>query len=472
MSSSADNWVKDEFSSASFGDARLNNRLLHIAKQLASKFGSNIASSFSQWKDIKATYRFFANKKVTMHAILTPHIKETIKRITAHKRVLILQDTTYFNFCDRKKTKGLDITQRSKVSTESEGLMLHNTLAVSDQGIPLGLLDQYFIDRKHLKGENVKEKRKIRHWNNGVDKKESMRWINVLKKMKELDFGDTETIHIADRECDFYEFFREADTLGENVLIRAARNRSINKEKRRESPSAYLFDHLKEQRAQGKTTISIQINGKEKFRDADLSIIYTPITMPPPPNKTTKKDGSLPIIELTAIMAIERVPPKNTEPLCWVLLTNLPVSTLADAIQKIQWYSARWNIELFHKVIKSGCGVEKSQLRDAERLKKYIVLKSVIAWRLFWLSRHYLKHKDDSCLTVITKDECEILYRKTMKTKNIPDTPPTVGEVFIWIAKLGGYIGRRSDPPPGMISLWKGWQRFMDMVEDYHDICG
>jgi hypothetical protein len=75
-------------------------------------------------------------------------------------------------------------------------------------------------------------------------------------------------------------------------------------------------------------------------------------------------------------------------------------------------------------------------------------------------------------LVVLTKEEWVILYRKTHKTKALPDTPSTVGEVFIWIAKLGGYIGRRTDPPPGMISLWRGWQRLMDMVEDYRDICG
>lgn len=472
MNSSAEIWVEAEFSSANFGDARLNKRFISIAKQLASKFGCNIASSFSQWKDIKATYRFFANKKVTMDSILAPHIQETIDRIGSQSRVLLLQDTTYFNFSGRKKTDGLDKTQRSKLSTESEGLMLHNTLAVSESGIPLGLLDQYFIDRKSLQGENFKEKRKTQHWKNCVKLKESMRWINGLKKAREIDFGDTETVHVADRECDFYEFFREAEKLGEAVLIRAARNRSINKTKRREQPSTYLFDHLKEKRSNGKTTISIQVNEEKKFRDAELSISYTKIAMPPPPNKTINKDGPLPIIELTAIMAFERTPPKNCEPLFWVLLTNLPVITLADAIEKIHWYSARWNIELFHKVIKSGCGVEKAQLRSADRLKKYIVLKSVVAWRLFWLSRHYLQAKDDSCLTVITKEECTILYRKTMKAKKLPDKPPTVGEVFIWIAKLGGYIGRKSDPPPGMISLWKGWQRFMDMMEDYRDICG
>jgi hypothetical protein len=471
MSKTTESWIQDEFQAANFGDLRLTKRFIAIATRLASTFGSNISSSFMQWKDIKAAYRFFSNTKVNINAMLAPHKEETIKRIKSEQRVLVIQDTTYFNFCDRPKTQGLDILQRSKLSKESEGLMLHNTLAVSDAGIPLGLLDQHFIERKHLQGENHKEKRNIRFWNNRIDNKESARWINTLKKVSDIDFGDTTVIHVADREADIYEFFREAAELGEHVVIRAARNRSINKAKRRESPSTYLFDYLRKKRAQGKTMVRLQVNAEEKFRNTHLSVIYSKISMPPPPNKTKKKDGDLPIIELSAMMVIERNPPTGIEPLCWVLLTDLMIDNLDDAIEKIRWYSMRWNIELLHKVIKSGCAVEKAQLRDAERLKKYIVLKSVIAWRLFWLSRSYKTKQENSCLEVLTKQEWKILYRKMNKSK-VPETPPTIGEVFVWIAKLGGYIGRRSDPPPGMISLWKGWQRLMDMVQDYRDICG
>ena len=471
MGSTINNWVKDEFQSADFGDIRLTKRLVAIATRFASKFGSNISSSFSQWKDIKAAYRFFSNKNVKIDTMLSPHKQETIKRIQSQERVILIQDTTYFNFSDRPKTEGLDITQRSKLSKESEGLMLHNTLAVSEEGVPLGLIDQQYIDRKEIQGKNYKDKRSIRYWNNCIEEKESVRWINTVKKANKIDFGDTEIIHIADRESDIYEFYRDALELGEHFVIRAARNRSINKTNRREPPSTYLFDYLKAKRANGKITMNIQVNGEDKYRKAHLSIIYTTISMPPPPNKTKKKDGHLPVIDLSAIMVVERTPPAGYDALCWVLLTDLPIHSLEDATEKINWYTLRWNIELFHKVLKSGCSVEKAQLRDADRLKNYITLKSVIAWRLFWLSRNYRINQNSSCTEVLTKQEWTILYRKINKAKP-PGSPPTIGEVFYWIAKLGGYIGRRSDPPPGMISLWRGWQRLMEMIEDFRDICG
>ncbi len=464
-------WVTLEFQKSDFGDERLSRRVLSICQGLADRFSSNIASAFSDWKQIKAAYRFFANKKVTPEKLLSSHIHETIGRIQRCDRVFLLQDTTYFNFEERSKTDGLDITQRSKYSKESHGLILHNTLAVSEDAEPLGLFNQHFIDRKELKGDNYQEKRKIQHWKSKVDEKESIRWINIVREANRADFGSSEIVHLADRECDFYEFFREAITHKEHFVIRAKSNRSINKKTRREPPSEHLFDFLKGKRAQGKTIIDLQVNDDKKFRQAELSIIYTNISMPPPPNKTANKDGELPILEMSAIMAIERNPPTGADPLCWVLLTDFSIDTLTDAIEKVKWYTIRWQIELFHKVLKSGCAVEKAQLREAQRLKNYITVKSIIAWRLYWLSHVYKLRPCSSCLDILSREEWSILYRKTHKKKP-PSEPSTIYEAVIWIAKLGGYIGRKKDPPPGMISIWRGWLRLMNMVEDINDICG
>ena len=443
MPYSASTWVDNEFDRINLGDQRLNQRFKVIAAQLAKHCGKTLASSFYEWKMIKASYRFFANPKVNEMGILTPHIEQTVKRITDHENVLLLQDSTYLDYNNRPKTQGLDLTFRSKFSTASEGLILHNTLAVTDQGTPLGLVDQRFSERNSFVGKNAHQARQIRHWNRPIDQKESARWIHVVKKCHQIEFGQAHIVHVADRECDLYEFYRDAGDLGEDVLVRASRNRSINKRYRRSSPTCLLFDHLKSKKAQGKVTITIKTNAKKKFMQAELSIVYCPITMPPPPNKTIKKDGPrLPMVPLFAIMAIERRPPRNTNGIFWVLLTNLDVNTLAQAIEKIHWYSLRWNIELFHKILKSGCGVKAAQLRHADRLKKYIVLKSIIAWRLFWLAKVHEHDKESSCSTMLSEIEWSILYRKTKRTKTVPDNPPTVGEAFVWIAKLGGYIGR------------------------------
>ena len=133
----------------------------------------------------------------------------------------------------------------------------------------------------------------------------------MVREANKTDFGSAEVVHIADRECDFYEFFRETIACKEHFVIRAKSNRSINKENRREPTSTHLFDFLKAKRAQGKTSIELQVNDDNKFRQAELSIIYSTISMPPPPNKTINKDGELPILEMSAIMAVERNPPSG-----------------------------------------------------------------------------------------------------------------------------------------------------------------
>ena len=473
MTGSVGEWVEREFATIDLGDTRLNVRFRSILVDLSRHCGKTLASSFENWSKIKASYRFFANPRVKDQAMLLPHIEQSAERIREHDTVLLLQDSTYLDYSNRPKTTGLDLTQRSKLGKASTGLILHNTLAVTCEGLPLGLIDQRFIDRKSFHGNNHQKKQVIRHCNAAISDKESQRWIDVLGAVRNYDLGTTRVIHVADRECDIYEFFRDANELGESVLIRAAQNRSINKRYRREMPKELLFEKLMGKRSQGSTTVRLQVNGKKKFRDAKLSIVRMAFTMPPPPNKTVKKDGGhLPMVPLIAIMAIERNPPKGEEALQWVLLTNLSVDDVEQAIEKVHWYSKRWNIEIFHKVLKSGCGVEKAQLGDAERLKKYVILKSIVAWRLFWLSRLNDEEQNSTCECILSKDEWSILFRKINKTRHAPKEIPTVSQVIRWIAKLGGYIGRAKDPPPGIVSLWRGWQRLSDMIDDQRDLYG
>lgn len=473
MTTATERWVDEEFGDVCFGDKRLEKRFRSIVTDLGRRCGKTLASSFDSWSKIKGSYRFFANSRVSVSAMLAPHINRTIQRIRTHDIVLLAQDTTYFDFTSRKKTEGLDLTNRSKLGKHTKGLMLHNTLAVTPCGLPLGLLDQRFIDRKQLFGKNAAEKKQIRHCNEAIDGKESRRWIDIIRLCHErMDFGTCRTVHVCDREGDIYELFRDSQLLGENVLIRAARNRAIDKTKRREAPTQWLFDKFQSRRAQARTTIRIQVNGRKKYRDAILSITYLPISMPPPPNKTAPKDGAkLPMVQLNAIMATEKQR-DNADKIHWVLLTNLPIEDSEAAIEKVSWYAKRWQIEIFHKVLKSGCAVEKAQLEKAQRLKNYIVLKSLVAWRLMWLSNLKEQNGERPCDEVLERIEWVLLSRKMNKSSKAPKEVPTVKQAFIWIAKLGGYIARPSDPDPGIISLWRGWERLSDLVDDYRDICG
>ena len=233
-----------------------------------------------------------------------------------------------------------------------------------------------------------------------------------------------------------------------------------------------MFDYFHSLCPSGNVTIDIQVNGDTKYRKAELSIAFDKFTFPPPPNRTVKKDGNqLDNIELYGIMIKEKNPPKDQEALEWLLITNIAIINIEQAIEKMKWYSLRWNIETFHKILKSGCSVESAQLRSREKLIKYITTKSIIAWRIFWLSRSHKSNETLDCSTILTRFEQKILFKRFNQGKEYTE-PISLEQAYTWIAKLGGYIGRKTDPPPGIISIWRGWTRFMNMIEDYKMICG
>ncbi len=266
--------------------------------------------------------------------------------------------------------------------------------------------------------------------------------------------------------------YKACSELKENFLIRATHNRSINKRKRRELPTKNLFDHFHSLIPEKRIIIDIQVNSETKYRQAELSISFDKFTLPPPPSRTINKDGKeLYNIELWGIMIKEECPPTNEGALEWLLITNIPILNANEAIEKMKWYTLRWKIELFHKILKSGCLVESAQLRTRAKLIKYITIKSIIAWRIFWLTINLRNSKYADCSIILTEVEQEILFKRFNQGKKYQNSA-SVEQVYIWIAKLGGYIGRNTDPPPGMISIWRGWTRLMSMVEDYKIICG
>jgi len=150
-----------------------------------------------------------------------------------------------------------------------------------------------------------------------------------------------------------------------------------------------------------------------------------------------------------------------------MLLTNIQIRTLEEAIEKVNWYKLRWRIEGFHKVLKSGCRIEDCRLQNAERLIRYITLMCVIAWRLFWLTYMNRQSPNAPCSIVLTEHEWKALYCKIKKTTQPPDEPPKLREAMRWIAQLGGFLARKCDGEPGMVTLWRGWQRLADIAEDW-----
>lgn len=437
--------ITDEFQNVPINDQRLINRLIITAEILDNQPEKSIPDACDDWAATKATYQLFANEKVTSEAILNSHRLNTIERIGKYPMVLLIQDTSAIDFSTHKKTERLG---PFTTGAYSYGLLMHSVLAVSPTGVPLGLLYQDIWARE----SSPKYTKRNQHRELPIKAKESHKW---LKAMEGSLIGIPQpmlTVTVGDREADIFEFFQKARELGTHLLIRAVRNRRILEE------CKLLLNQLEQTPEAGQCMVDIPRRSEKNLppRQAKLSVRYCPVTVCPAHSQVKKPKES---ILLYAIQAREIECPEGEEPIEWFLLTTIPVGSLEEAIQKIEWYRERWKIERFHYILKSGCGIEDLQLETKERLENAIALYSIVAWRLSWLTYQARVTPDFSCSVILEKHEWQALYCVVNKTHTPPEDPPTLEEAILLIAKLGGFLGRKHDGKPGVKVLWRGLQK-------------
>jgi cytochrome c oxidase subunit IV len=224
----------------------------------------------------------------------------------------------------------------------------------------------------------------------------------------------------------------------------------------------------------GSYTIEIPKRSKRKHcqqrdaRTATVTVRYATFILNPPRNNIKHGTEELPNIEMHAVYVLEPNPPNGAEPVEWMLLTNLPVTSYEDAYEKVQWYCLRWRIEMYFKVMKSGFRVEACRLGHADRLARYLTVMSIVVWRPFMITLIARSDPETPCSEFLADREWKVLFIKANKNKPLPKKPPQIGVVVIWVAKLGGYLARKSDGPPGTIALWRGWKRLADMTEGWN----
>jgi hypothetical protein len=452
----AASWAIEEFAQVSLKDERLNQRCQTLADALGQQPLAPINQACEDWADSKAAYRFFNNPSVTPGELLAPHSQRTVARMQGYKVMLAVQDTTFFNFTHHPETQGL-----GEIGTKGQnqrGFGLHSTLAVTPSGQPLGVLTQAFVERPlgapaHTPNEMRKQP---------IEAKESYRWLQAFEKTIELTPAGIQVVTVCDREADIYEMFVMAEERQAPLLVRANDNRCLQ-----DAEVKHLWPQVAQQPAQGELSVRITGNDTRKARQATVSIRYCTVRLRPPWRPEQKK---LPAVQLQAILVREENPPENLaelgdhEPIEWMLLTNTSVTTFSEAVQVVEWYCCRWQIEVFHKIIKSGCRVENSLLQTAKRLQNYITLMCVVAWRLHWLTYINRTAPDLPCTHILTTIEWQALYLRMHKTSAFPTPLPTVRQAVHWIAKLGGFLGRKSDGEPGVTAIWRGWQRLQDLA--------
>lgn len=447
-------WVEREVEGCEFPDQRLKTRFGKLLGQLSEKIGAALPTACQDWAATKAAYRFFDNPRVDESIILAGHFAATKSRMAAAKgHLLILHDTTEFSF-QREQPEKIGMTCRlpsNRIGNQPItkcGLLMHSSLAITPQGKPLGLTAVKFWTRKKFKGTNALKK-KVCPTRIPIEQKESIRWLENLQESTQLVNPDR-CIHIGDRESDIYELFCLAEEENTHFLVRTCVDRRAG------TGSTTIARKMKREPIQGTHQIEV-LDAKRRPIQVELQLRYSQMTVHPPIGKHKKYSP----LSLTVIHAWERGKPKDRKPICWKLLTDLPVENLESAIEKVDWYSQRWKIETFYKVLKSGCRAEDAKLRTAERLTNLIAVFCIIAWRVFWLTMVHRTNPKTPASVVFTDTEIAILNHLAGDSRQ--PAPRNVAHYLLAIAKLGGYLNRKNDGPPGNAVLWRGLSRLTDI---------
>lgn len=455
-------WAVQEFGSADLGDIRRNKRLVKVASELSKGSQGTLPGTFSNWAQLKGAYRLLENPSINYQQIIEPHWARTRDACRQHGEYLLIEDTTALDFTGRAaQDMGMIGDGRGR------GILVHSTLALRiahwsrDQQPRVtvaGLLGQQCWRRPMTAGTKSQKKRKPRQ----SGPRESDRWAAVLQKTG----GPPEAVRwtfVADRESDMYESFERCRAMNVDFIIRAAQQRALVGQDR------YLFDAVAQASALGRFTLKLRAREGQRARDAIVEIRVLAVTL----RGAQRPGGKRPDFPVTVVEATEVQAPAGTIPIHWVLLSSWTCNTLEQALRTVKAYACRWLIEEYHKALKSGVHVQESQLETADRIESLLGILAVLAVRLL----------DAKLLAITCPDQPVDLDDMGAEAMAVLESqlgkPPegwTCRSVVRALARLGGFIGRKSDGEPGWQTIWRGFQKLMVLVEGYNlgrsDKCG
>jgi hypothetical protein len=453
--------ITDEQEGVSFGDTRLDNRSSMLIESLAKSPQSSINASFNTFAATVAAYRFFSNEKVKTLTILSPHRQQSTHRASDFKSVRLIQDTSQADYSNLTTLKGAG----PLASRDRRGVFLHAALLVAPGGLPLGVRAIDFIVRKD---EDHGKSAERKQW--PIEKKESFRWLEGYRDacLLQSELPGTDVISVSDREADMYEIFAEYDSRKseglpvahyvnrakeDRVLLGEHKGRNLFELSTLGEPLGIIEFEVPAQKQHYKE----KGNTKTYFRKKRMvrqEVRAHRITPRPP----LRKGRKLPQVTLWVVMATEIDVPKDQRPINWRILTSKETRTLDEARDILEIYLDRWQIEVFFKTLKSGCRIEELKLKEMEALQNAIALYSIVAWRQLYMVHLSRTDPDKPCGVAFTCNEWEGTL-KVIYGKDAPDEEPSLSEFILEVAKLGGYLNRKHDPPPGTEVLWKGLQK-------------
>ena len=442
-------WAQTEFALAELGDQRRTQRLVTMATGLAQTPTGRLPQAFPEWKELKAVYRFLDHLEFGPEEIQASHRQRTLESCRQAGEYLLIEDTTELDYSSHRRTEQLGFIGDGR----GRGILLHSTLAVrveawnldqKPEGIALGLLEQqsWIRTQSGLRRQNWRQRMSRR--------RESERWGRVLDQLGRPGPG-SQWIYLADREADFYEPIERCQRNGTDFIIRAYRDRKL-------SSGEHLFEALDKAAVQG--TMSIELRGRkgQATRPASISLSSCRVTLSGP----WRPQGMQADLAVNVVEVRERGAPPEVEPLHWILLSSLPCQRFVELKRIVARYEMRWWIEHYHKALKSGAGIEESQLEKGFRIENLLAVLAVLAVRLVntqWLARN----RPDEPV------EPESFGSSALRILSAKYEAPKGGwtnrSVLITVAKLGGFLARKHDGSPGWETIWRGWSKLMWMCE-------
>ncbi len=444
-------WAQDEFGFAQLGDQRRNRRLVKIAEPLAKSPGGTLPRAFPQWAELKAAYRFLNQRGVTYEAVWASSLERTRQACRQAGEYLLIEDTTYLSYPRAGAVEGLGVIGDGR----GQGFELHSTLAVRveawtleqrPEGTVVGLFHQPCrAPRRAAAGESRREVLSRPH--------KSQRWAAGMKSAGTPPAG-SRWIYVADRESDFYEPLQIGRQHGIDFVLRGCHDRRLAE------GAGSVLEALAQAPVLGRRTVEVRARGGQPARTAIVEVRSVRVNLSGPwrPGGWQEPLDGVGVVEAREVDAPDGV----KEPLHWILLTSMPCATWGQAQRVVGYYSARWWVEEYHKALKSGAGVEESQVERADRLEPLIAVLAVVAVRLLntkMLARS--RPESGEAAENMGPEMLALLEKKVGRPKG----GWTNREVIRSVARVGGFIGRKSDGEPGWQTIWRGWQRLMWMCE-------
>ncbi len=400
------------------------------------------------WKETKALYRLLDEPDVTFAALMQPHLQQTREQALSSPVVLLVQDTTTVDLSHRRKISGV-----GQIGNErGRGFFVQTVLAVHPQTREvLGCMAQEpFVRIPAPQGEQRYQRRKR-------EARETDVWIRQVQSIGTPESASM-WVHVGDRGADMFPFFQACQATQTHFLVRAAQNRCVEES---EEELTHALDRARSWPSQASRPFEVPARHGHKGRSTQLQVAFGQMTLLPPRHEPRASKEPLTV---WVIRVWEEQTPEGEEPLEWILLTSVPTTTLEQAWERVDWYQHRWLVEDYHQCLKSGCRIEQRQLQTVDGLIRLLGLLSPLAVRLLQIRAFARSEPERPAHEIV---EPLMLAVVAQRSGHSPATM-TIGSFWTEVARLGGYLARSHDGPPGWRTIWKGWLSLQTFLEGVH----